>query len=1563
VDFGVQSLFRIDRYSYPNYIRHPDGTQTISGYTTQNAIRPAFGTVHFGFIRNLWQDGLGQRQYTQESSITLLEDGQEYDSTTAFAGTTLSLPLAYGFAAPSSPMVDDTSAHLFYDTTAAGLSANAANLVNSHLPSGFGTASTTYKVVMDKSIARVFASVPALGGWVPVLWLDRFGHSITFQWTRATTGLAAGITAQTSVVALNSRGQGVEVRWADWSSTSTVQDLARVDFLGMAAPSMLVRGYSGITGAAPTGFTSTLLTSPPLTTITAPLSSSGGPVGRPTEVLSGDPASLPQPSWNNSGPAPANQPSITPSSSPSTPIHQWTLQWDANAATVTGFTSGSQGLSNSLTKVTSTFTYQSCTIDGGFATYAVTQADDMDGAANAHRTSWARTPTNNPLPDSVKVQDWWPSAGSPDHAWIYSAFDTSDSPGTTVLQDASGATLATTTTSGSTSTAYAASLGLLNTQNSTSYTTGSTTQPAQVSFSVANGSGAMTLIQQTTNTYLDRSAMLDDSEVTKTVTTRFTAAGAQIAPVQTVASVYDAPSTGQPLLQRQKSYQQTGAWQHGATYTYDAQGRASGQGVYDSPDNGTTVNTAPQSVVYAYDGSAGALASATITYLAGSGTATLTQTWSGFDTLGRPSTATDATGVSATTSLDLLGRVYQVARPGRPTVGITWSGDNQTRTVTAGSQTGTDTYDGFGRLVKRQAPDGRVTTYLFDANGRRSTVTEVAANGASTRQTTSTYDVLGRVLSETDPDGVMTTFSYALSGLNTVKTAINSATLLKVDATTDPFGQTVSQVVSDWQSGAYVVVKTSAFTYDGAGHLTQAVESDPSGVSQTRTFTYSADGRLTGKMEPETGAQTFSTFNALGLATSVGDGVRTRTLAYDGLGRLVSATGVTESLGYTYTGAQLTAASSVSSGQTITQSFTYGSAATGALLAGEGTQTPDFSSSIGYGYTGDGQLHSITYPSGRVVTYGYDTLGRVQTVSQTAPGGMSGATVATVGYDAAWGLESSLQFASGASSLWTTQADGLHLKQWSIQLPNGTKLDGDRLYNYDASKDNLSQAGEWNLTHDTRGRLTQASAPTLNGYAATYGYDAFDNNTSASLSGGTPPQAIPFGFPALPKNQTPSTSGGSATGWVYDAAGEATNFGAGVGSTPQTGLVWDGLGRLSQVNAPGLTEIEGYAPSGLRVRRDDTTAGLSRRYAYTSDGLLLGEYTPAVGGGFAWNRDVIYVGSQAIAEADANGVHELHSDHLGTPRVVTTTSGGTAVIEGRQAYGAYGETFPVMNSGYQPLTGYTGHVQTDPTGLVYMRGRYYTPIWHRFVNSDQGADPTTFNQMAYVGGSPMMGVDPSGLDVLVTLPSGDVRKFPTMDDFYAWATTGGGGYTFTWTGSDGQSTALVGITATPTPISGFPAFSWPTTGVSPLPVNGGGAYGNPFGPRTIRLTPKPPHHYADCIGKCRKKALIRGELGIVMGFVPYAGTVYGVADSATGGFGLGEGGFDAAGAAAWGVGRVGDIAKVSGKETLERSIPIVASGFALYQEHKDLEACAKKCKGAYDQDMQEIFNPPTLPTK
>jgi len=250
--------------------------------------------------------------------------------------------------------------------------------------------------------------------------------------------------------------------------------------------------------------------------------------------------------------------------------------------------------------------------------------------------------------------------------------------------------------------------------------------------------------------------------------------------------------------------------------------------------------------------------------------------------------------------------------------------------------------------------------------------------------------------------------------------------------------------------------------------------------------------------------------------------------------------------------------------------------------------------------------------------------------------------------------------------------------------------------------------------------------------------------------------------------------------------GKATQIGTGTSSGQYLGLGWDGLGRVKSLATIGLAQSYTYAPSGLRIRVLDTaTPANNRRYAYTSGGLLMSEF--ADGAGSLWKRDVVYLGSEPVAEIDAAGIHELHNDHLGTPRIITKGADGT--IEGKQAFGPYGEVLSGQAAGYKPLTGYTGHLQSEPSGLVYMRGRFYSPAWHRFVNSDQGVDPNSWNQMAYVGGSPFMAVDPSGM--IYQVPENDIRfwqSFYAMKDRASFSNSfpkpnyapSGGNYTSPW---------------------------------------------------------------------------------------------------------------------------------------------------------------------------------------
>ena len=87
-------------------------------------------------------------------------------------------------------------------------------------------------------------------------------------------------------------------------------------------------------------------------------------------------------------------------------------------------------------------------------------------------------------------------------------------------------------------------------------------------------------------------------------------------------------------------------------------------------------------------------------------------------------------------------------------------------------------------------------------------------------------------------------------------------------------------------------------------------------------------------------------------------------------------------------------------------------------------------------------------------------------------------------------------------------------------------------------------------------------------------------------------------------------------------------------------------------------------------------------------------------------------------------------------------------------------------------------VQTDKSGYLYMRTRYYSPQFKRFMSADvidgSIADSTTLNLYAYVNGNPISFVDPFGLSA----DRGDNNsKFeigwelnPGQADYIGWGT-------------------------------------------------------------------------------------------------------------------------------------------------------------------------------------------------
>ncbi|MFH2102920.1 MAG: RHS repeat-associated core domain-containing protein, partial [Chloroflexota bacterium] len=100
-------------------------------------------------------------------------------------------------------------------------------------------------------------------------------------------------------------------------------------------------------------------------------------------------------------------------------------------------------------------------------------------------------------------------------------------------------------------------------------------------------------------------------------------------------------------------------------------------------------------------------------------------------------------------------------------------------------------------------------------------------------------------------------------------------------------------------------------------------------------------------------------------------------------------------------------------------------------------------------------------------------------------------------------------------------------------------------------------------------------------------------------------------------------------------------------------------------------------------------------------------------------------------------------DALGSVRQMTDVNGAVTYTA---AYSPYGETLGSQGAAATPY-GFTGE-WSDPSGLVYLRARYFSPAQGRFTTRDtwegNPSQPLTYNLWGYANNNPVMNTDPSG---------------------------------------------------------------------------------------------------------------------------------------------------------------------------------------------------------------------------
>ena len=642
-------------------------------------------------------------------------------------------------------------------------------------------------------------------------------------------------------------------------------------------------------------------------------------------------------------------------------------------------------------------------------------------------------------------------------------------------------------------------------------------------------------------------------------------------------------------------------------------------------------------------------------------------------------------------------------------------------------------YDSAGRLEETEYPDtpaNAIESYAYDPQGNVVSFWNPLRYGDPDPNVKYVYDPLGRLEEvkqledatqlPSEDAWAATSYGYdSQSNLTAVTDANGNVTAYLVD----DFGQTY-----EIDSPATGVTK---LTYNETGQVVLKEDAR----TATATHTYDAAGRLE-----------VSVYQGLSI-------IETITSTYDANGRRLTAdTGdLFETWSYDRRG--LTIFSSREKewmGSTVLEEASFA-------------------------YSEDGALETITYPSGRLVSYGLDFAGRPESVSATGAGGTGGFTdyVSDVSYLPFGPADAVTYPLLGAG----TTDNRPHDPRYRLTSQNPGLAEPLRAYTYDLSSnlltaDNLTGITDEVYTYDDIGRLDTATGEFG---AITYGYDSIGNLLSRDAVGGPEPGQMDLFYeggtsPLVERVETtPDGQGTIIHDIIHDAMGN---------------ILDDGVSRYFWDPRP-IMRFHKKGGTSAYYRYSDYTADgiMTARRAYTVDPVVYYAQMVTIDSPSGhrlserlWDmnftvfdgRELVWLGDRLIATfgTGASDPDYVFTDHIGYPVMIMDPSASTTWSAVHEPYGEAILTGGTAAS--DPLLRYPGQWKDDPAFVVtdppqrnlFANGyRWYNPDWGRYTQSDPILpllpEYSYFkvmvfppNAFSYASGNPARFIDPLGMQSL-----------------------------------------------------------------------------------------------------------------------------------------------------------------------------------------------------------------------
>jgi RHS repeat-associated protein len=741
--------------------------------------------------------------------------------------------------------------------------------------------------------------------------------------------------------------------------------------------------------------------------------------------------------------------------------------------------------------------------------------------------------------------------------------------------------------------------------------------------------------------------------------------------------------------------------------------------------------------------------------------------------LGQPAVSKDQNGADSYSHFDSIGRPATGYLPPRPDGNRAWTLSQYPSATEVDSYTSItstspssscascrhqqENFDGSGRTttdVLVNDPDGSATVATaYDSLGRVASTTNPyrSTSDPTYGVVTPTYDALGRVTKVTAADGSIT-YEYYGGGVTSAGGAssqlCSSSTygygypVLIVDASgkkrqnwADGLGR-IFEVDEPDQNGNMSIATCNSF--DLLNNLTQVVQG-----SETRTYSYDALSRLTASTTPEAGTLNTYYATASGVLCSGNPaficrktdarGITT-TYSYDALNRLTTATysdgtaqvqylyDQTSYNGLTITNGKgrLTGTSDASG----TSAYSYD--LLGQILA-ENHTISGVTKSISYSYNLDGSIASMTYPSGRVVSYAYSNAQRPLSVLDSVSGNYfaKAAVYAPPGAQASvlYGYTSTF---SGITASYT-YSNRLQLKNQTASSSNGVALNLN--YGFPSAPgnnnrvtsivNNVDNGRTQSASYDTLNRISSAQSQATSGadcWGQSYGYDRWANLLSVSVT-----QCSAGMLSVLTTNNRITN-----TGFSYDLAGNMTNDGI-------NAYTYDAGNHLT--SAAGVTYT--YDARDLRVKK---SSGTLYWRGFLGDALAESDLSGNI------QNEYIFFGGQRTARVDWGGnAYYYFSDRLGSTRAITNSSGTVCYNADFTPFGSELAFTNVCSQNYK----FTGYERDQETGLDYAVYRQYSGRLGRFLQPDplggHVTNPQSLNRYTYVLNDPLNWTDHLGL--------------------------------------------------------------------------------------------------------------------------------------------------------------------------------------------------------------------------